>query len=245
LKLFQSTDADGSWTRREALTLRNRTGLVVNLDRLWRICQTQADVCPNEVTHFVKTACEIASQTSAKATPSALVALVRDKSYLDALDAEVRAKTIYDPFAAELIVVYALDLGASVRGLQEHDLVDAGVSRHELPRTARQNVEARLGKVSGGLQCHGTDVTALKAGNYLESSRLLLSDSWADLASNTKGRVVAAAPAADVVLFMCKPDEAGLAKLARLADSFWHTAQRPISRTLLQWSPQGWTELRH
>jgi uncharacterized protein YtpQ (UPF0354 family) len=244
LKLFQSTDAGGSWTRKDALTLTNGTGLVVNLDRLWGVCQTHADACPSEVTHFVKTACEIASQASAKATPSALVALVRDKSYLDALSPEVRAKTISDPLVADLIVVYALDLGASVRGMQEHDLADAGVSREELPRTARDNVEARLGKISGGLQCHGSDVTALKAGNYLESSRLLLSDAWAALAA-TKGPIVATAPATDVVLFVCKPDAVGLTKLTRLTDSFWHTAQRNVSRTLLKWSPQGWTELTH
>src|SRR4051812_30205308 len=194
LKLFQSTDAGGSWTRKDALTLTNGTGLVVNLDRLWGVCQTHADACPSEVTHFVKTACEIASQASAKATPSALVALVRDKSYLDALSPEERAKTISDPLVADLIVVYALDLGASVRGMQEHDLADAGVSREELHRTARDNVEARLVKIPGGLQCHGSDVTALKAGNYLESSRLLLSDAWAALAA-TKGPIVATAPA--------------------------------------------------
>jgi len=244
LKLFQSTDAGGSWTRKDALTLTNGTGLVVNLDRLWGVCQTHADACPSEVTHFVKTACEIASQASAKATPSALVALVRDKSYLDALSPEVRAKTISDPLVADLIVVYALDLGASVRGIQEHDLADAGVTRQELPRTARDNVEARLGKISGGLQCHGSDVTALKAGNYLESSRLLLSDAWAALAA-TKGPIVATAPATDVILFVCKPDAVGLTKLTRLTDSFWHTAQRNVSRTLLKWSPQGWTELTH
>jgi uncharacterized protein YtpQ (UPF0354 family) len=245
LKLFQNTDAGGSWTRKDALTLTNGTGLVVNLDRLWGVCQTHADACPSEVTHFVETACEIASQASAKATPSALVALVRDKSYLDALSPEVRAKTISDPLVADLIVVYALDLGASVRGIQEHDLADAGVTRQELPRTARDNVEARLGKISGGLQCHGSDVTALKAGNYLESSRLLLSDAWAALAAATKGPIVATAPATDVILFVCKPDAVGLTKLTRLTDSFWHTAQRHVSRTLLKWSPQGWTELTH
>jgi uncharacterized protein YtpQ (UPF0354 family) len=244
LELFRSTDADGSWTRKDALTLTNRTGLVVNLDRLWGVCQTHVDACPKEVTNFVETACEIASQASAKATPSALVALVRDKSYLDALSPEVRAKTISDPLVADLIVVYALDLGASVRGIQEHDLADAGVSRQELAQTARHNVEARLGKISGGLQCHGSDVTALKVGNYLESSRLLLSDSWAALASTMKGPIVAAAPSTDVVLFVCNPDAVALTKLTHLTESFWHTAQRHVSRTLLKWSPQGWTELR-
>jgi uncharacterized protein YtpQ (UPF0354 family) len=245
LKRFQSSDADGHWKRTRALTLTNSAGLVVGLDRLWRVCQTQADVCPNEVVHFVETAVEIAKETSAKATPSMLVALVRDRSYLDQLAPEVREKTVWDPLVADLIVVYALDLGSAVRGIQEHDLVDAGVSRQELPRTAGHNVEARVGKISGGLQCHGSDVTALKAGNYLESSRLLLSDAWATLASKANGPIVAVAPAADVVLFTCKPDEAGIAKLQRLAESFFRTAQRPISRTLLQWSPQGWSELRH
>ena len=90
-----------------------------------------------------------------------------------------------------------------------------------------------------------TAVTALKAGNYLESSRLLLSDAWAALAAATKGPIVATAPATDVVLFICKPDAAGLTKLTRLTDSVWHTAQRHISRTLLRWSPHGWTELTH
>jgi uncharacterized protein YtpQ (UPF0354 family) len=245
LKRFQSTDADGSWTRKEALTLTNHAGLVVNLDRLWRICKTQADACPSEVAHFVKTACEIAEQASAKATPAALVPLLRDQSYLDALAPEVKEKTVWEPLVAGLIVVYALDLGSSVRGMQEHDLVDAGVSRPDLPHTARHNVEARLGRISGGLQCHGSDVTALKAGNYFESSRLLLSDAWAALEASTKGPIVAAAPAADVVLFACKPDAAGVNKLEHLTDSFWRTAERPVSRVLLQWSAQGWTELPH
>jgi uncharacterized protein YtpQ (UPF0354 family) len=245
LKLFQSADAAGNWTRMSTLTLANRTGLVVNLDRLFDVCQTDATVCPREVRHFVKTACEIAAQTGAKATPAMLVALVRDRSYLEGLDPAVRAKLIWEPWLGELIIVYAVDLGSNVRGMQEHDLADAGISRQELPRIARNNVEAKLGKVADGLQCHGSDVTALKFGNYLESSRLLLSDAWSALAPSAKGSIVAAVPAADVLLFVCKPDADGLGKLQRLAESFWQTAQRRVSRTPVQWSAHGWTELGH
>jgi len=244
LRLLQNADPDGGWSKKEALTLTNRSGLVANLDRIWGGCEARPDACDSEVATFVAGVRDVVQRGTAKATKDQLVALVRDQAYVDAMPADARKALVLDPLVADLVVLYAVDLGTSVRGAQQHDLADAGISRRNLAAVSQQNVAARL-EGTGAVECEGPGVQILAHENYLESSRLLLTKTWADLAASSKGSVVVAVPTAELVVFACNPDAVVLAKVEQAADHFWRASDRPISRTLLKWSPQGWRELRH
>ncbi len=244
LARLKAFDPDGGWTMTEPLTLTGRGELVVSLDRVWHVCRVHADECNREAEHFVNVTHDIASQTPVKATASAFVPLIRDRAYLDSLNADAKAALIAEPLAADLVVVYAVDLGESVRSAQARDLTDAGVSRSDLAATARRNLAAKLPNPKDDADCKRGDVRLYATGNYFESSRLLLSDPWARLAASAKGPLLAAVPGADVVVVACNPDKQTLAKLEQAIDGMLRIAQRPVSRALLEWTAHGWTEFR-
>ncbi len=78
------------------------------------------------------------------------------------------------------------------------------------------------------------------AQNYYESSRLLLTGQWSDLAVKAGGPVVVAAPSNDVLVIACSPSATVLDKLSAIAVKLWQSADRPLSPSLLEWTGNGW-----
>jgi len=166
--------------------------------------------------------------------------VVRPTSYFDGVPADVRAQSIFEPLAADLIVVYVFDEGGAVRGAQEKDLADVGLTRSELATSARRNLVARLLVPAGQPSCRPHALGVWSSGNYFESSRLLLSDFWQELSDSTHLPIVVAVPASDTLLVACDPTQTELTKLTGMVDQLSRNAARPISPLLLKWTPSGW-----
>jgi hypothetical protein len=47
-------------------------------------------------------------------------------------------------------------------------------------------------------------------------------------------------PASDTLLVACDPTQTELTKLAGMVDQISRSAARPISPSLLKWTPSGW-----
>jgi hypothetical protein len=77
--------------------------------------------------------------------------------------------------------------------------------------------------------------------DYFESSRLLEREPWATAAA--RGPVLVTAPANDVVLFVIAPRPETIAKLRAATEGIYAKARRPLSTSVLAWSPDGWKEL--
>jgi uncharacterized protein YtpQ (UPF0354 family) len=176
----------------------------------------------------------------AKVTRSQFTAVVRNDSFLAGLPENERAQAISEPFAASLVVVYMVDDHGIARLARPKDLSDSGVTRDALRAVAEWNIAAVLPEALG---CERDAVTALPAGSFYQSSRLLLDKQWSDLAAK-KGQVVVAVPSNDTLFVACDATPATFKKLATTIQNTYPRAARPVSPSILRWTPSGWQELK-
>jgi uncharacterized protein YtpQ (UPF0354 family) len=241
LEIVRRTDPESSWTSNEALVLTNDKQWVVNLHRPWASCRERDQDCSGIVAHYVAEVLKLARRdATGPATRSQLMAVVRTADYLGALPEEVRAKAISEPFIANLIVVYVVDEGGTVRGAKIEDLKATGTGREALRAVTQGNLSRVLPPVA---KCDRDSVVVLAAQNYYESSRLLLGGQWSDLAAKAGGTIVVAAPGNDVLVIACNPGPTALGKLPEIAVKLWQSADRPLSPRLLEWTDDGWNAL--
>jgi uncharacterized protein YtpQ (UPF0354 family) len=244
LSLVRQGDPLGGWSTPATLKLTNTNGILVNLERVWAHCEAVPTTCDPELKHLAAEVLKVSTrQVPLKATADRLFAVVRPTTYLDGMPADVRAQTLFEPLTADLIVVYVFDEGGAVRGAQEKDLADVGMTRSALPVAARRNLVAILPVPAGQPSCRPHALGSWNTGNYFESSRLLLSDFWQDMAARTHLPIVVAAPGADTLLVACDPTPSELTRLAGLVEKMSQNAARPVSTSLLKWTANGWQQL--
>ena len=245
LALLRKGDPKGGWVSPQLLKLTNSSGLQVNLERVWGNCEVDDATCAPELEHVVSEVLKVATRPSSpKATSERLFAVVRPKGYFDGLPDDVRADSLVEPLAADLMVVYVIDEGGAVRGAKRDDLAGMGLTRDGVAEAARRNLVATLPLPAGPTDCRPHTVGLWSSGNYFESSRLLLSDFWRGMAERTHRTIVAAAPAADTLIVVCDPTPEELTKLTGMVEKKAKQAARPVSNALLEWTPGGWQELK-
>lgn len=221
--------------------------MIVHLERIRLHCQANPTSCSTEVAHFADEMIRISAEEGAektKPTPAQLTAIVRPASYLQSIPEAIRAATLSEPLVADIVVVYVVDQGGAVRGAKAEDLSATGVSRDTLPARVRTNLAAVLPVPAEKPNCDAPSIAVWATGNYYESSRLLLTDYWKDLAKGAHGSIVVAAPAADALMVACAVAPAELKKLAATVEAVWRASERPISKALLRWTADGWQEVR-
>lgn len=182
------------------------------------------------------------SAADPNALRSALTAVVRTASFIDTLPKAQRAKVISEPLEPGMVIVYMVDLHGAARIAEEGDLTASGVTRDALRPVVEWNLGVAL-PMRPALTCEPGTITQLTHGNYFESSRLLLSKQWTDLAA-AKGHVVVAAPRNDMLFVSCNPTAQNLEQLSAFAHNWWPRADHPVSPALLSWGGSGWEELK-
>lgn len=244
LELLRKGEPKGGWVSPQLLKLTNASGLLVNLERIWSLCQGDATACDPELKHLAREVLKVAARPdSPKATTERLFAVVRPSAYFEGIPADVRADSLFEPLTADLIVVYVLDEGGAVRGAKTSDLKDLSLTRGDVPAAARRNLTAALPLPSNQPDCRPHAVGLWQSGSYFESSRLLFSDYWQGMAQRTGRTIIAAAPAADSLVVVCDPTAEELVKLRKMVERLAQQAARPVSTTLLKWTAAGWREL--
>lgn len=86
----------------------------------------------------------------------------------------------------------------------------------------------------------GSHVFLVKAGDDYESSRMLLPHLWHSAAREVKGRLLAAAPARNIVLFTGSRDFNDIATLMSAAKDLAAHEKHPISPTVFEFTGSGW-----
>jgi uncharacterized protein YtpQ (UPF0354 family) len=177
---------------------------------------------------------------AAKATRSQFTAVVRGDSFLATLPEQERAQAISEPLAAGLVIVYMVDQHGVARLARREDLEDSGVTRDALRAVAEWNIAAALPEA---LSCERDTITSLSAGSFYQSSRLLLDKQWSDLAAK-KGQLIVAVPSNDTLFVACDATPATVKKLATTIQNTYPRAARPVSPSILRWTPSGWQGLK-
>jgi len=119
------------------------------------------------------------------------------------------------PFAADLVVMYALDLPTHFQFLSYRDLQAADISEDDLHRLALQNLPTRLPEVKVHGQAPRYMVTA--GGNF-EATLLLLDSMWEQFAEQMPGELWAVAPARDLLYVSASGWEGALTFLREMAN---------------------------
>jgi uncharacterized protein YtpQ (UPF0354 family) len=180
-----------------------------------------------------------ASPTDPKTTRAEFTAVVRADSFLGQLSRDERANAIAEPLAAGLVIVYMVDQHGVARFARAEDLKDSGVTRDALRAVAEWNIAAAL---RDPLRCERDAITTFPTGSFYQSSRLLLTQQWSDLAA--KGaQIFVAVPSNDTLLVACDATPVTLAKLATAIQNSYPRAAHPVSPSILRWTAEGWVGL--
>ncbi|WP_158219421.1 MULTISPECIES: DUF1444 family protein [unclassified Achromobacter] len=100
------------------------------------------------------------------------------------------------PFAADLIIMYAIDLPTHFRFVNHRDLRRSAISEEELHALALRNLPARLPEI----ELHGSPPRYMvTAGGNFEATLLLLESLWDQLEEQMPGDILAVVPARDLL----------------------------------------------
>jgi uncharacterized protein YtpQ (UPF0354 family) len=220
--------------------------LQVSLDRMWAVCQSDPGGCEGAMNDFVAKVVHTFAAPEEPATRDRVVAVVRPRAWFEAMgNVSDKERPMSDPLVDDLYVAYVVDLPEAVRSLNQKDLDGLQLPQAELPSLARANLTTRLGHVLDSLRTAGPGAVAvLDAGNYFESSRLLLADDWTALSSRQAQPIVVSVPASDVMIVAMGPGPAEMKKQRELTQAIYEKAQRPVSRRLFQWNAGSWAALQ-
>jgi len=144
-------------------------------------------------------------------------------------------------FVADIVVLYAFDMGDHFEMVAQRDLKSLALTEAELHDIAIKNLRALNLEIGAK---RGERIMMLTAGGNYEAALLLLPDVWKSVGGMVEGAVVVGVPARDV-LFV-----AGDAKPENLADLETYTANslskvdKPLSHHLLKWTGSTWESVK-
>ena len=129
---------------------------------------------------------------------------------------------------------------STLRMLTAADSAKLGLSANQVHELARANLRKTLKPLAAIAKAAGPGQIGHLTGDSYHPSRLVLVDSWAPLAKQQGGVLIAAAPATTVVLYVGEDSPVAIDALRTLARQVMSRAAAPLSDILLRWSPKGW-----
>jgi len=216
----------------------------VRLGNVWNYCQRAPANCESEADGFVTKLMSIWREEDASVEKSAIRVIVRGAYYVDDLRkigaTKPEARGIFRPVAGDLWLICVADLPHAVRPLRQDDLAKLGLTEDQAIALGEQNTEASLPRLAEEVREGPEMGVAYALGNFYDSSRLLLHEDWGELSGKMNGHLMVAVPATDLVVFGDGSTPAGIEALHAFVQFAVAKAPRPVSDTLLHWTPTGW-----
>jgi uncharacterized protein YtpQ (UPF0354 family) len=163
-----------------------------------------------------------------------IVPIIKPVKYLadmDGLKAQVGAKKgfdgVYEPYNAQLLIVYAQDTKTGIRYFPEDALKRAGIAKDTLRQLAIKNLNRLL---SSQIELRGGNgVYMFTAGGNYEASIILLDDIWTKDNMQVDGDFVIGIPSRDVLLVTGSNDKVGISKLKDAVQKTYSTGNYTVS----------------
>jgi uncharacterized protein YtpQ (UPF0354 family) len=145
---------------------------------------------------------------------------------------------ITEPLTADLLVTYAFDLPDTFVMATPNHLAELGIDPASLRDLAIENVKRQIPGIS--LQQSGS-VFRAATGNNLDACTLLSRNIWTEHAQRMKGKLVAAVPNRDIILFCDSEAEDGMLAMREITkQAFDAGGTHALTLTFLEWSHNGW-----
>ena len=216
----------------------------IRLDNIWSACERDRRQCRKQVDDFLANMPGVMNATGHDVEPADIRLIVRPAGYVDDMRKVAAGKPeragIARPIVGDLWMICVADQPHGIQMLQHVDIVKLGLSEDQTIALGLKNLAAALPSLE--TETHVMKQSGLKfaAGDFYESSRLPLHDSWAAMSKSMGGHLVVAVPSNDFLIYGNGGGNGDRAVLSAFAETVIEKAPKPISATLLQWTPTGW-----
>jgi uncharacterized protein YtpQ (UPF0354 family) len=220
--------------------------LQANLDRVYAFCKTDTNACAREIGTYVSGIKATRSSRNDPPTKAALRVVVRSAEYMRQALGEVgaRGRALTRPLAEGLVIVPVLDSPRAVRVFNDTDRAALGLTQDQVFDIAIANLRSSVKPLTTVAKAIPSGQFGTLTGDYYQTSRLALIDSWAPLAQAQGGVLIVAAPSADLVIYSSDDRSAAIDALRTLAKNMMARAPKPLSGAVLRWTPKGWQLVR-
>ncbi|MBR0820030.1 hypothetical protein JQ627_19035 [Bradyrhizobium liaoningense] len=220
--------------------------LQANLDRIYAVCKTNTNACAREIGSYISGVKATTSSRNDPPTRAALRVVVRTAEYMrQALrEVDARGPALTRPLAEGLVIVPVLDSPRALRVFNDRDRAALGLTQDQVFDIAIANLRSSVKPIATAAKAVPSGQFGTLTGDYYQTSRLALIDSWAPLAQAQGGVLIVAAPSTDVMLYSGDDSSTGLDALRTLARNVMARAPKPLSGSLLRWTPKGWQSVR-
>ena len=211
-----------------------------DLHDVFNACHRDPDNCPQATTEYVAAVVLAFKAPSAQPKPAAsradLRIIVRSTAYIDAIRSN---HPVAAPLAADLWLLVVKDEGEKVAILTEGELPALAMTSQSAFAAASENSKPWSEFVLRDVakkRCAG-----ILGGDYYITSVVAFADIWAPVAHRCHDNLIVAVPdSGSVVYGDASSKKDGLSFVQGAANKLLATADKPLSATVLQWTPKGW-----
>jgi hypothetical protein len=145
------------------------------------------------------------------------------------------------PVAGDLVALIVVDSPQTTRTLKVTELAALGLDAKGAFAAALANVRSEIGPLSAKvkLPLPKEGLGYLTPEHYYNCAFVSAPAEWATVAKSTKG-IYVSVPSDQTVLYGDAGNPTGLAALKVITAEMFGKADRPVSKTILQWSESGW-----
>ena len=219
----------------------------VSLANVWDFCDRDRIDCRKNIDNFLENMSGAMMEAEVVPRPENLRAIVRGSRYVAELKRVAAnnpaAAGLFRPYIGDLWMVCVLDLQHGVQPITRGQLDSLHLTDDQAIALSLKNLAAALKPLDAETHFLKKLNIAFAAGDFYESSRLLLHDGWAPVAKAMHGHLVVAVPEPDMIVFGNAGGTASRMVLGVFAQGIVEKAPKPLSATLFQWTETGWTAL--
>jgi len=166
--------------------------------------------------------------------------VVRMKRYIEAQQARERGdELVVEPVADDLAAMVYFDLPTAMRTVMAPDLSALGLNRAEALAQAKANLAADRADFEAAF-ADPEDEIGMIEGDAYQSSWFALPEAWSSAAALFDGKLIAAVPGIDTLLYARDTGPDSVDALRDAAEDMADRNERPISTSVYRWTAQGW-----
>jgi hypothetical protein len=212
----------------------------VNLDRIFLFCQRNPAGCAAEVATYVKSVADMRAGRGTEPTKESIRLIVRSAAYVRQVQQIPGAETGIKvrELVEGLFAIPVLDRPRSTRLVTVEDHARLGMTADEVYEVGVANLRKILHPLPARAMRRG-EIGAVTS-DYFAPGRLVLHDSWRQIAEAQQGVLIVAVPAADRVLYASDDSTEFIEALRTVVREVGKQSSNPLSEQLLRWTPSGW-----
>jgi uncharacterized protein YtpQ (UPF0354 family) len=205
----------------------DKSGVDVGLNPLVAKAKRRGVIAFEETIEYIRAVLGQTDQISLVGQEQKIFPLIRAKSFADTTK-EVKT-LVCTPHTGETKIMYALDLGATYRLIDEELLASAEWTADQLSEAARFNMKSLDAPFNQQDEVAGNIFYFLSLGDGYEASRVLNKTFLADYAARIEGEFAVGIPHQGVLIFADIRNDAGYDVLQQLMFDFFSNGRVPVT----------------